>query len=181
MVGANRHWGSIRQAWRGGTCGERTTAEDYRRDSEKGNGKATTTAARFDETEPAATHSDSNSTAKSRRDAGAAKDFGAAHGGSRLLIACAAPDGLCYRERRKFRSSCFWLGLRLLNWLITRLASEPWLAWACMACSRPPFAGVERPSCKKKIRWPTPQRGAVRNSSGPAAPWETLSARPEPM
>ena len=86
-----------------------------------------------------------------------------------------------YSERRKFKSSCFWLGLRLLNWLITRLASEPELAWAWMALSRPPFVGPERPSWRKKMRWPTPQSGAVRNSSGPAEPWETLSARPEPM
>src|SRR5689334_3766526 len=39
---------------------------------------------------------------------------------------------------------------------------------------------VVRPSCRKKMRWPRPHSGAVRNSSPPAPPCETLSAS-EPM
>src|SRR6266487_6135543 len=50
-----------------------------------------------------------------------------------------------------------------------------------MAVRRPPLSGVARPSCRKKMRWPAPQSGAVRNSSGPAEPWLTLSASPDPM
>src|ERR1700687_6509629 len=38
-----------------------------------------------------------------------------------------------------------------------------------------------RPSWRKKPRCPTPQRGAVRNSSGPAAPCVMPSARSLPM
>src|SRR5580704_12902765 len=38
-----------------------------------------------------------------------------------------------------------------------------------------------RPSCRKKTRCPTPQRGAVRNSSGPAPPCVIPSASPLPM
>ena len=38
-----------------------------------------------------------------------------------------------------------------------------------------------RPSCRKNSRCPSPHSGAVRNSSGPALPWETPSAKPEPM
>ena len=34
---------------------------------------------------------------------------------------------------------------------------------------------------QKKIRWPNPHKGAVRNSSPPAAPCPTLSARFGPM
>src|SRR5215831_9409275 len=37
------------------------------------------------------------------------------------------------------------------------------------------------PSCRKKILWPTPHNGAVRNSSGPAVPWFMPSARFVPM
>src|ERR1700733_2795034 len=40
---------------------------------------------------------------------------------------------------------------------------------------------VVRPSCKKNIRCPTPQNGAVRNWSPPAPPCDTLSAKPVPM
>ncbi len=57
-----------------------------------------------------------------------------------------------------------------LNSEITAFASEPGLECDSMAVSSPPFAGVARPSCMKKIRCPAPQSGAVRNSSGPAAP-----------
>src|SRR5438128_509989 len=38
-----------------------------------------------------------------------------------------------------------------------------------------------RPSCRKKIRWPSPHRGAVRNSSPFAFPWVMLSASLGPM
>src|SRR3989441_7416394 len=38
-----------------------------------------------------------------------------------------------------------------------------------------------RPSCRKKIRWPSPHRGAVRNSSPLAFPWRMLSASLGPM
>src|SRR2546422_4247663 len=38
-----------------------------------------------------------------------------------------------------------------------------------------------RPSCRKKIRWPSPHRGAVRNSSPLAFPWVMLSASLGPM
>src|SRR6266852_3550622 len=40
---------------------------------------------------------------------------------------------------------------------------------------------VSLPSCKKKSRCPRPHRGAVRNWSGPAAPWVTPSESPRPM
>src|SRR5260370_2005961 len=53
----------------------------------------------------------------------------------------------------------------------------PELAWALMACNR----SEVRPSCRKNNRWPTPHSGAVRNSSGPAAPWFTPSAKFDPM
>src|SRR3989449_5686121 len=43
-----------------------------------------------------------------------------------------------------------------------------------MACRR----SVVRPSCRKKMRLPRPQSGAVRNSSPPAWPWRMSSARP---
>src|SRR5215475_14577564 len=38
-----------------------------------------------------------------------------------------------------------------------------------------------RPSWRKKIRWPRPHSGAVRNSSPLASPWRMSSARPGPM
>src|SRR5438445_6189345 len=40
---------------------------------------------------------------------------------------------------------------------------------------------IVRPSCRKKIRWPSPHRGAVRNSSPFAFPWRMLSASLGPM
>src|SRR5437773_4327847 len=40
---------------------------------------------------------------------------------------------------------------------------------------------VVLPSCRKKIRCPSPHRGAVRNSSGPAAACGTLSAKLGPI
>src|SRR5262249_48628575 len=46
-------------------------------------------------------------------------------------------------------------------------------AWASMACSR----SLVLPSCRKKIRCPSPHSGAVRNSLGPAAPWAIPSPR----
>src|SRR5580658_8080083 len=46
-----------------------------------------------------------------------------------------------------------------------------------MACIR----SAVRPSCRKNSRWPSPQSGAERNWSGPAPPWETPSASPEPI
>src|SRR5437870_6383586 len=49
---------------------------------------------------------------------------------------------------------------------MTRLASLPLLLCARMASTKLDV----RPSWRKKMRCPTPQSGAVRNSSGPAAP-----------
>ena len=46
------------------------------------------------------------------------------------------------------------------------------------------FAGnnsAVRPSCRKNNLCPTPQSGAVRNSSAPATPWLMPSASPEPI
>src|SRR6266567_3664470 len=60
---------------------------------------------------------------------------------------------------------------------MTLLASLPGLLWASMASSRL----LVRPSWRKKTRCPTPQSGAVRNSSGPAPPCVMTSARPLPM
>src|SRR5439155_1306662 len=48
-------------------------------------------------------------------------------------------------------------------------------AWT--ACRR----SVVRPSCRKKMRWPRPQSGAVLNSSPSACPWRMSSARPGPI
>src|SRR5262249_34098591 len=61
--------------------------------------------------------------------------------------------------------------------LMTRFASEPELACCRMVSTR----SFERPSCRKNTRWQRPHKGAVRNSSGPALPWETPSARFVPM
>src|SRR5712692_3643293 len=60
---------------------------------------------------------------------------------------------------------------------MTLLASLSGLLWASIASTRL----LVRPSWRKKTRCPTPQSGAVRNSSGPAAPWVMPSARPLPM
>ena len=57
------------------------------------------------------------------------------------------------------------------------LASDLVLWCARMAPSR----SEVRPSCMKKIRWPSPHNGAVRNSLGPASPWLTPSDSPVPM
>src|ERR1700694_3539361 len=59
----------------------------------------------------------------------------------------------------------------------TWLASEPALSWAWMTLNR----FVARPSCRKKIRWPTPHRGAERNSCPLALPWLTRSCKPAPI
>src|SRR5262249_53020147 len=80
-------------------------------------------------------------------------------------------------ERRKFKISCFCAGVSLLNAPIELLASDPALECAAIACTR----SLILPSCRKKIRWPKPHKGAVRNSSGPALPWTMSSARPVPM
>src|SRR6185295_12493325 len=82
-----------------------------------------------------------------------------------------------YSDRRKLNRSCFWNSERLLNLEITAFASEPVLECAWIAS----FRSSVRPSCRKKIRWPRPQSGAVRNSLPVAAPCETLSASPTPM
>src|SRR5579864_1537120 len=83
-----------------------------------------------------------------------------------------------YSERRKLRTSCCWLGVRSLSKISSTVcASPPLLSWASMAQSRL----VQRPSCRKKIRCPRPHRGAERNWSPPAPPWETLSASTLPM
>src|ERR1700730_16151774 len=60
---------------------------------------------------------------------------------------------------------------------MTLFASLSWLLWALIASTRL----LVRPSWKKKTRCPTPQSGAVRNSSGPEPPWVMPSARPLPM
>src|SRR6267378_3819085 len=103
-----------------------------------------------------------------------------------------------YSERRKLRMSCWSDALKALNCWMTALASD-WqatpssvnccpgkqkglLLWcARIAFSSPPLPGPARPSWRKKIRCPRPQRGAVRNSSGPATPCFTKSASPGPM
>src|SRR5262245_57447599 len=82
-----------------------------------------------------------------------------------------------YSDRRKLNNACWSCSDSRLNLLITPLASEPWLACCLMAC----WMSLVRPSCRKKMRWPTPHSGAERNSLPLAAPWETLSARPPPM
>src|SRR5215510_14807305 len=82
-----------------------------------------------------------------------------------------------YRDRRKLNNACWSCSDSMLNLLITPLASEPWLACSLMAC----WMSSVRPSCRKKMRWPTPHSGAERNSFPLAAPWATLSASPTPM
>jgi hypothetical protein len=79
-----------------------------------------------------------------------------------------------HSERRKFNRSCCCVGLRRLNRVIDPFASEPELAWACIACRRSDV----RPSCRKKTLWPIPQSGVVRNSCPFAFPCVTPSARP---
>src|SRR5207302_2923240 len=83
----------------------------------------------------------------------------------------------CYRLRRKLRMCCCAEVVRLLKFVMTAFASEPGLEWVLIACSR----SLVRPSCRKKMRCPTPHNTAERNSSPPAVPCETLSARPVPM
>src|SRR5438270_3403895 len=73
--------------------------------------------------------------------------------------------------------SCCCFALSLLQRSPILLASLPRLLWALIASIRL----VVRPSWRKKMRCPTPQSGAVRNSSGPAAPCVMPSARPLPM
>src|SRR5579859_2799769 len=82
-----------------------------------------------------------------------------------------------YSERRKFRTSCCWLVLRLSKLFSTVVASLPLLSWASIAARRL----VQRPSCRKNTRCPSPHRGAVRNWSPPALPCEMLSASTVPM
>jgi len=67
---------------------------------------------------------------------------------------------------RKLRMSCLELSRRLLNLAITPFASEPELECAWIACTRSKVL----PSCRKKMRCPKPQSGAVRNSLGQPAP-----------
>src|SRR5262245_47873715 len=86
-------------------------------------------------------------------------------------------DEARYRDRRKLNKFCLSCSPSMLNLPITPLASEPWLACSLMACSM----SLVRPSCRKKMRCPTPHRGAVRNSFPLAAPWDTPSAKPTPM
>jgi hypothetical protein len=82
-----------------------------------------------------------------------------------------------YNERRKFRMSCFCSSVSPLKFLITFLASLRGLS-CCPIASRRSFV---RPSWRKKIRWPSPHKGAVRNSSGPAFPCTMSSANPFPI
>ncbi len=58
--------------------------------------------------------------------------------------------------------SCFALSGSRWNRLLTLFASEPGLACWRIAT----FRSEVLPSCRKKIRWPTPHSGAVRNSVG---------------
>ncbi len=102
-----------------------------------------------------------------------------------MRIPIAKPEQLnerpLYSDRRKFRMSCFSAAERALNREITALASDlqdslralesalslqvlSRLIWASIAINM----SLVRPSCKKKMRCPTPQSGAVRNSSPPA-------------
>src|ERR1700730_15169214 len=60
---------------------------------------------------------------------------------------------------------------------MTLFASLSWLLWALIASTRL----LVRPSWRKKTRCPTPQSGAVRNSSGPAPHCVMPSARSLPM
>src|SRR5581483_10332819 len=87
------------------------------------------------------------------------------------------PQLLDYSERRKFSRFCLLVAERALKLAITLLASEPLLACCAIAVSRL----AVRPSCRKKIRWPSPHNGEERNWSPPAPPCETLSFRPVPM
>src|ERR1700742_1811053 len=64
-----------------------------------------------------------------------------------------------YSERRKFNTSCWLAAESWLKFDTTVEASEPLLACALMAVSRL----LVRPSCRKKMRWPSPHSGAVRN------------------
>src|SRR5262245_34223942 len=94
-----------------------------------------------------------------------------------------APGRNDYNERRKFSRSRLSVSDSALKRSTTTLASEPRystlpaLLWARMAATR----SVVRPSWRKKMRWPRPHNGAVRNSSPPAAPWLMSSASPGPM
>src|SRR6266481_5214364 len=82
-----------------------------------------------------------------------------------------------YSERRKFNRSCCCAGVSALKCPITPLASEPSLRCSRMACSK----SLARPSCRKNRRCPSPHKGAVRNSSGPALPCEMPSCNRSPM
>ena len=74
--------------------------------------------------------------------------------------------------------SCCWLGVSCWSKIAsTVVASPPLLSCASIAQSR----SLQRPSWRKKMRWPRPHKGAVRNWSPPAPPWETLSANTVPM
>ena len=80
-------------------------------------------------------------------------------GETRACLAHRRIAAMDYSERRKFRRSCCWLVERESKLDSTALASEPLLEWAAMAVTRL----VLRPSCSKKLRWASPQSGAVRN------------------
>src|ERR1700691_1375811 len=82
-----------------------------------------------------------------------------------------------YSERRKSNISCCCVVERSKNCSSTKVASLLLLAWSWMAVIR----FEVRPSCSRKIRCPSPHKGAVRNWSPPALPCETLSAKPVPM
>src|SRR6478736_898809 len=94
-----------------------------------------------------------------------------------------ASDAESYSERRKFTMSCCCDDCRALKALMTCVASEQTCPVAQLpACnSMAATMSLVLPLCRKKIRWPTPQSGAVRNSSPCAAPWLMPSARPGPM
>ena len=82
-----------------------------------------------------------------------------------------------YNDRRKFSKSCCCCWVNALKLAITLFASDPELECAWIACIKSDV----RPSCKKKIRLPTPHKGAVRNWLPLAFPWDTLSAKPLPI
>src|SRR6185436_6763262 len=83
-----------------------------------------------------------------------------------------------HNDRKKLTMSCCCETDRLMKKLNDGpLASEPLLLCERIAETRSDV----RPSCRKKMRWPRPHSGAVRNSSPRAAPCRTLSASPGPI
>ena len=88
-----------------------------------------------------------------------------------------------YNERRKLRTSCFWLSWSALKFFTTPFASDALKVKKLpLRCARIASSKSDvRPSCRKNSRCPRPHSGAVRNSLGRACPWLTPSASPGPM